>query len=424
MTENGPTRWVVVADSPFLPAYGGGEREHLGFVRAAVARGVVAALIVPTDDDPQAHGRDDDMDAIRALVAPAPVIVVPRRRSLRAAVTARPYVTASRPAPSTLVDEVRAVAPDADAVVIFHYKSSEIGERLATELGLPTILRQHNLEGPYHHALAAAAKFPKSWAMHAEAWRVDRDERRLEHASWLTAIADISASDALLRKRRSKVPVAHVPSFALGRADGAKQRVWDRPADPVVTFVGSLDVATNIDAVRWFAEQVWPLVLASVPSARWQVVGRKPGEAARSIVEQTPGAELHGDVDDPVDFLARSSVAVNPAVSGSGVNIKLVEYLSVGVPVVSTDRGMAGIGLRADADLLVADDPASFAAAVVRLLTKPDVAVALGDAGRRTADRILDVETSLNLFMSLLASPSVPVLVPAVVSTPVGARSR
>lgn len=399
----GPHRWVVVADTPFLPAHGGGEREHLGFVQAAVARGLVAAVVVPTDADPDALGRQDDLPAIRALVAPAPVIVVPRRRSLRSAATRRPYVVASRPAPADLVDRVRAEAPDADAVVIFHYKSSGIGEVLAKGLKLPTVLRQHNLEGPYHHALADAASIPKRWAMRGEAWRVDRDERRLERARWLTAIADISASDADIRRTRSRVPVVHVPTFALGNVDLADQPVWERPTDPLVTFLGALDVSTNHDAVEWFAQQVWPQVLASVPAARWRVVGRRPSEQVRSLVERTPQAELRADVPDPVEYLLATSVAVNPAVSGSGVNIKLVEYLSVGVPVVSTTRGMAGIGLRDGQELLVADEGPAFADAVIRLLTSAEQAQALGAAGKATADRILDVRASMDTFASLLA---------------------
>lgn len=399
--------WVVVADSPFLPARGGGEREHLGFVQAAAARGLIAALILPTDDDPDAQGREDDIPAIRRLVAPAPVIVVPRRRSLRAALSRKPYVVTSRPAPDDLVDRVREAAPDADAIVIFHYKSSGIGQRLAEALHLPTVLRQHNLEGPYHHALAASARFPKSWAMHGEAWRVDRDERRLERTSWLTGIADISAADAHVRKARSAVPVTHVPSFALGGVEAAQRVSWVAPSEPIVTFLGALDVSTNHDALRWFAERVWPQILTAVPDARWRVVGRKPTDAVRALVADTSRAELHADVADPRAYLLATSVAVNPAVSGSGVNIKLVEYLSVGVPVVSTDRGMAGIGLQAGADLLVADDGPGFAAAVVRLLTSPEEASRVGLAGQATADRILDVDTSLDAVATLLKADRV-----------------
>ncbi|HEU5486175.1 MAG TPA: hypothetical protein VFU98_14795, partial [Microlunatus sp.] len=201
---DGPKRWIVVADSPFIPTHGGGEREHLGFVRAAVDAGLVAALVVPTDADPAAVGRADDLDAIRSLVAPAPVLEIPRARAVWQGLSRRlPYVVASRPVPDDLAQRVAASAPDADAVIIFAYKSHEIGRVLAQELDLPVVLRQHNLEGVYHRSLADAAPFPRSLAVRVEAERIDRDERRLEQSGWLTGIADISFSDAELRGRRS-----------------------------------------------------------------------------------------------------------------------------------------------------------------------------------------------------------------------------
>jgi glycosyltransferase involved in cell wall biosynthesis len=403
--QRSPQRWIVVADSPFIPARGGGEREHLGFVEAAADAGLLAALVIPADRDPATSGRQDDIHAIELLITPAPLITTPRRRGLGAALAHKPYVVASRPTPKSLAPQVRQLAPDADAVVAFSYKVSELGRVLAQELRLPALLRQHNLEGNYHRALAAAARPPRSWAINWEAGRIDRDERRLERASWLSAIADISAADARIRSQRSTVPVIHVPPFAFGIANRDAESPWQRPASPVVVFVGALDVPTNFDAIAWLIEEVWRSVKTRVPGARLQVVGRGPTPAIRALVQKATDAELHPDVPDPKQYLRRASVAVNPAVSGSGVNIKLVEYLSVGVPVVSTSRGMAGIDLRAGEDLLAADAPADFADHIVRLLTSDETAHHVAAAGRETATRILDVRTSLTMMASALSEP-------------------
>jgi polysaccharide biosynthesis protein PslH len=132
---------------------GGDEREHLGFVEAAVAADLLSALVVPVDADPAAVGREDDLPAIARLVDPAPLITVPRRRSLVSALHGRlPYVVASRPAPAELADQVRRAAPNADGIVVFAYKSHELGRVLAESLGLPAVVRFHNLEGVYHHS--------------------------------------------------------------------------------------------------------------------------------------------------------------------------------------------------------------------------------------------------------------------------------
>ena len=382
----------MVADSPFIPTHGGGEREHLGFVQAAVDAGLLAALVVPTDDDPAAVGRADDLDAIRNLVAPAPVLVIPRARSVRQGLSSRlPYVVASRPVPDDLVQRVAAIAPDADAVIVFAYKSHEIGRVLAEGLGLPVVLRQHNLEGVYHRSLAAAAPFPRSLAVRVEAERIDRDERRLEHAPWLTGIADISASDAAVRGRRSAVPVAYVPPFALGSLHVAPEDAW-RPSDgQTVVFLGALDVSTNHDAIAWFAREVWPAVRQAVPQARWSIVGRRPTDAVRALVTETPGTVLHADVPDPAVHLRSAAVAINPAVSGSGVNIKLVEYLATGIPVVSSTRGTAGLLLEPGHDLLVADEAAQFADSVILCSPTPTLPAQIGAHGRQTALELMDV---------------------------------
>ncbi len=396
-------RLVVVAESPFLPAHGGGEREHLGFVEAAVAAGVVAALVVPTDSDPAAVGRQDDLAAIRRLVQPAPVITVPRQRSMRRAVNPRyPYVVASRPAAPDLVQQVRRAAPDADAVIVFAYKSHRIGRVLAEGLGLPVILRCHNLEGRYHRALARAAAPPRCWLIWLEALRVELDERLLERGPWLAGIADISAADAAVRRRRSKTPVAYVPSFALGTRQVTLRPARSPSSQPTVVFLGALDVATNHDAIAWFAERSWPLVREAVPDCRWQVVGRRPTPQMRSLVSRTAGAELHADVAEPAAYLTAADVSVNPTVSGSGVNIKLIEYLAAGAAVVSTTRGSAGLGLTPGQDLLVADTPAEFAAAVGDLLTGRRDGARLGAAGQASARRILDTQASLHRLLSML----------------------
>lgn len=372
-------------------------------MESVVDAGWLAALVVPTDADPAALGREDDLEAIRELIAPAPLILTPRRRSVLAAARLdKPYIVASRPAPGDLVARVSMQAPDADGVVVFALKSVDLGRALAKGLQLPAVLRQHNLEGPYHRALAGSLRPPKSWMVQVEAGRIDLEDRRLEHCDWLRGIADISATDAETRARRSTVPVAHVPTFALGPGTAPDAARWERPEEPIVVFVGALHVGTNHDAIEWFADQVWPLVRAANPQARWQIVGRSPAARVHELVARTPGAELHADVPDPRSYLRAASLAVNPTVSGSGVNIKLVEYLSVGIPVVSTTKGQAGLGVTPGVDLRVADDPTAFADEVNHLLASPESARSLGAAGLATASRILDVRASLEVMAELM----------------------
>lgn len=384
-------RWIVVADSGFLPPRGGGEREHAGFVRVAFAAGYLAALVVPTDVPL-------DLEAYTSMVGPqTPIISTARKMSpLRLVHPRHPYVVASRPFPRDLVGRVRDVAPDATGVVTFSYKSRQIGEGLATALDLPMVVRQHNREGDYHRSLASGMHGPRRMVMTWEAWRIGRDERRFDRSPIVTAIADISADDAAVRRAAGSRPVVHVPPFAFDVDADVKPSDSRRGPTERVVFLGALDVVTNQSALAWFTSEVWPLVRQAYPTAVLDVVGSRPPETLRQRLNQIPGTELHANVPSVEPFLSRADVAVNPAVTGSGVNIKLVDYLQAGVPVVSTALATRGLDLRPGVDLEVHDNPTAFAAAVIDLLRDPHRADEMAASGHARCAELLDPRRNLD----------------------------
>jgi glycosyltransferase involved in cell wall biosynthesis len=175
----------------------------------------------------------------------------------------------------------------------------------------------------------------------------------------------------------------------------------DRP--PRVLFLGTLDTATNIGALDWLLNEVWPTVLAQQPDAVLDVVGRGPTEALRRRLATARGVELAADVPDVTPYLRRAAVAVNPVISGSGVNIKLVEYLHAGLPLVSTSLATEGLPLLPGVDLEVHDDPAAFAGAVLALLEHPEAARDMGHRGRAHLNELLDVRANLTRIAELLS---------------------
>ena len=404
-------RWIVVADSSFLPAHGGGEREHLGFVRAVARSGRLALLVVP-------GAREADILAYQRERGDVPVIVTERRTTpLMLLHPTKPYVVASRPAPRWLAARSAALAPDATGVVVFSYKSRELGEVIARGLGLPAVLRQHNREGAYHRSLAGGTSGPRGLVLAWEALRIERDERRVGRAGWLAGTADISLSDAEWRRGTGAHHVVHVPPFALdlGPAAASSGSGADTDTDaagpgsdvagpPRVLFLGALDVATNTEAIGWFLDRVWPKVTAGHPDVVLDVVGRGPTPALRARLAAAPRVSLSADVPDVRPYLARAAVAVNPAVSGSGVNIKVIEYLDAGIPLVSTSLATRGLPLAAGTDLEVQDDEGGFADAVLDLLADPEAARAMGKRGQAHIRDVLDADVNLDRIADLLAT--------------------
>lgn len=152
------------------------------------------------------------------------------------------------------------------------------------------------------------------------------------------------------------------------------------PARPSVVFTGTLSYGPNVDGLLWFVETAWPTVLRQVPEAELHLVGRLPTSEVLALDERV-GVQVHADVADVRPYLENARVALVPLRMGSGTRLKALEAMASGRPVVGTSIGLEGLPL-GPGEALVADDPASLAAAVVAGLTDDALASGLAQRGR------------------------------------------
>jgi glycosyltransferase involved in cell wall biosynthesis len=138
------------------------------------------------------------------------------------------------------------------------------------------------------------------------------------------------------------------------------------PAQPLLMFLGSMDWEANIDAVVYFCDEIWPLVRAAVPSARFRIVGRNPHPRVKTLASES--VEVTGSVPSVVDHLREAAVFVVPLRIGGGTRLKIFEAMAAGKAVVSTTVGAEGLDVHDGRELILADTTARFADAVVRLL--------------------------------------------------------
>lgn len=156
----------------------------------------------------------------------------------------------------------------------------------------------------------------------------------------------------------------------------AKQEVANR-----IIFTGTMDYYPNINAVLTFAEHCWPLIRAQIPTATWQIVGRNPPPDVQKLAA-LPGITVTGSVPDIQPYLAASAVAIVPLLIGSGTRLKILEALAMQKAVVSTSVGCEGLALIPGKHLVVADQPAAFAQAVITFLRDSEMRTTFGAAGR------------------------------------------
>jgi glycosyltransferase involved in cell wall biosynthesis len=154
----------------------------------------------------------------------------------------------------------------------------------------------------------------------------------------------------------------------------------ERPAAPIVGFIGNFRMAPNLAAGRFLVDDVLPRLQRTVPD----VVLRIAGDGLPDDLHPRPGLEIHGPVDDASEFVASCAISALPIRVRGGVPLKLFEAMALGRPIVATPELIAGLPITPGDDLLVATEADAFADAIVRLLAEPELATTLAACARAT----------------------------------------
>ena len=139
------------------------------------------------------------------------------------------------------------------------------------------------------------------------------------------------------------------------------------PGDNDVALYAGSDNQSNVQAVTWLLEKVWPRVIATRPTARLRIAGLICN-ALPDALKKTAGIELLGFQDDISGELARCAVLAAPYLYGSGLKVKVVEAACAGKAIVTTTPGVVGTNLEIGREIAVHDQPEAFADALVTLL--------------------------------------------------------
>jgi glycosyltransferase involved in cell wall biosynthesis len=155
--------------------------------------------------------------------------------------------------------------------------------------------------------------------------------------------------------------------------------------EQAVMFLGNYPHDPNRDAVHYFCEGIWPRVREEVPEARFYVVGKDPTPDLVALARSDPSLVVTGTVDDVRPYFEKSKVFVNPVRIGGGFRGKILEAMSMQLPIVTTSLGAEGVDAENGRDMIIADDPADFSSAVIRLLQDDDMCERLGMRARELA---------------------------------------
>lgn len=242
----------------------------------------------------------------------------------------------------------------------------------------------------------ARSLHPRRWIGAAYSLVQWRRLRRYERRACLAAdrVVAVSEADALaLRRLVPGLKPVVVPNGVdlgfysepvppLGEGPGSTQGV---SAGPGLVFTGKMDFRPNVDAVLWFARHVLPLIRREVADAHFWVVGQDPHPRLCPLAGD-PAITLTGRVADVRPYIAGAAVYVIPLRIGGGTRLKVLEAMAMRKAIISTTLGCEGFDVAPGQELVIADAPGEFAAAVLALLRDPERRERLGRAARKFAE--------------------------------------
>jgi glycosyltransferase involved in cell wall biosynthesis len=226
----------------------------------------------------------------------------------------------------------------------------------------------------HHRRLGREAALRRDHSASLQALAVKVEELEIARASDLVWVVTEDEREALLAEDpRLRVSVLSTIHEILAERMGYEGREG-------LGFVGGFNHAPNIDAVGFLVDRIMPRIWASRADIVLEVVGADMPPEVRALAG--PGVRILGHQRDLGPFYGRWRVFVAPIRYGAGVRGKITHALSFGLPTVTTWLGAEGIGLRHGEDVLIADTPESFAAAVLQVYENREYWDRLSGAGQ------------------------------------------
>jgi sugar transferase (PEP-CTERM/EpsH1 system associated) len=228
---------------------------------------------------------------------------------------------------------------------------------------VPLVMDMVDVDSQKWAGMAAAGAPPLSWIYRREARVLARYEAAVAARATCTTVVtpkELESLRQLAPQARIEVVANGVDTAKLRRPDGMGQRAG-------VVFCGVMNYGPNVEAVKWFATRVWPLVRAQAAGATFTIVGSEPTDDVKALARE-PGVTITGAVDDIRPHLWNSAVSVAPLLTARGVQNKVMEAVAAGLPVVITPVVEEGLPGEIKAACTTAATEVAFSEAVVRLL--------------------------------------------------------
>jgi len=206
----------------------------------------------------------------------------------------------------------------------------------------------------------------------------------------------VNNKDKLLLSENIHIPIEVI-------ANGVDTQYFSNSSieeDTKLVFLGDMSTPPNNDAVRYFIDNIYPEVLKE-KSVKLYIVGRNPSNYIQSLSDEN--IVVTGSVEDVRTYLTRGSIFITPMISGTGIKNKILEAMSMELPVVSTSIGISGIESENNIHFLLADNPDDFKKCIIRLIDDKSLRNKIGNNARLFVDKNYSWEKSMQKFDEIIS---------------------
>ncbi|HVL69546.1 MAG TPA: glycosyltransferase, partial [Vicinamibacterales bacterium] len=246
---------------------------------------------------------------------------------------------------------------------------------------IPSVLFTHNVEAEIWRRHAENATNPVSRGLLRQQWKrmLRFEQDALSRFDLVLAVSDVDRQTfGRLYPGAVRRPI-HVVQTGVDTSYFMPMPGTERRAHLV--FTGSMDWLPNEDGMLYFVRDILPRIRQVEPDVTLSIIGRAPTPAVKRLADQA-GIEVTGRVDDVRPHVAAGTVYIVPLRIGGGTRLKIFEAMAMGKAVVSTTIGAEGLPVTPGRDIVIADEPARFAQAVVHLIRDAAARRAIETAAR------------------------------------------